>query len=105
MHRCPESCDMSLHQGNIRVFVRVRPINSKEKPHEPEGHHSCNTVCFQLRCIVVVFWDGPDSHFRFQRNIAALLRVEMSLVLQAVFSELGGNRHCVTRRADHQFQR
>lgn len=38
----------------------------------------------------MVFWDGPDSHFRFQRNIAALLRVEMSLVLQTVFSELGG---------------
>ena len=29
-------------QGNIRVFVRVRPINSKEKPHEPEGEPTIN---------------------------------------------------------------
>ena len=29
-------------KGNIRVFVRVRPINAKETPHEPEGEATVN---------------------------------------------------------------
>jgi len=48
-------------KGNIRVFVRVRPINSKEKPHEPEGEPTIN---FKDDTNIGVY-DGQHSRRKF----------------------------------------
>ncbi|CAK9078219.1 unnamed protein product [Durusdinium trenchii] len=48
-------------KGNIRVFVRVRPINSKEKPHEPEGEPTIN---FKDDINIGVY-DGQHSRRKF----------------------------------------
>jgi len=44
-------------KGNIRVFVRVRPINEKEKPGEPAGE---STITFAEDCKVSVY-DGNNA--------------------------------------------
>lgn len=44
-------------KGNIRVFVRVRPINAKETPHEPPGEP---TVSFKEDTSIGVF-DGQKA--------------------------------------------
>ena len=45
-----------IFQGNIRVFVRVRPINNKEKPHEPEGHALMASMTFPFGSISKLGW-------------------------------------------------
>ncbi|CAJ1327794.1 unnamed protein product, partial [Effrenium voratum] len=56
-------------KGNIRVFVRVRPINSKEKPNEPEGEA---TIGFKEDVNIGVF-DGQHGRrkwFEFDQVFA-----------------------------------